>query len=232
MEEGYTYGYNNARDAVSLTPRKHRCCCRPVDEPPRLGLHQIPRRFSCSSLMNLPVGSSADPGYPSNSFPDNSEHPSSNDDGAGKPVVPKQGNFRSNRQPWPMPNRHASRRPKRPRRTFPTRLRRLQATVRSIRENRRPKQARRTPRSSRPLPHECGAPQRRSSRWKDPSNSVKEGQRSDLPRAKPPSDKPQAVDRTAQRQLEAEARKLMLEDGRSRAGSAAARGPRSRRHGM
>jgi hypothetical protein len=23
MEEGYTYGYNNARDAVSLTPRKH-----------------------------------------------------------------------------------------------------------------------------------------------------------------------------------------------------------------
>ena len=48
---------------------------------------------------------------------------------------------------------------------------------------------------------------------KDPSNSVKEGQRSDLPQAKPPSDKPQAVDRTAQRQLEPEARKLMLEDG-------------------
>ena len=42
---------------------------------------------------------------------------------------------------------------------------------------------------------------------------MKEGQRSDLPQAKPPSDKPQAVDRTAQRQLEPEARKLMLEDG-------------------
>jgi type IV secretory pathway TraG/TraD family ATPase VirD4 len=29
MEEGYTYGYNNARDAVSLTPRKHiePLCC-------------------------------------------------------------------------------------------------------------------------------------------------------------------------------------------------------------
>ena len=48
---------------------------------------------------------------------------------------------------------------------------------------------------------------------KDPSNSVKEGRRSDLPRANPPSDKPQAVDRTAQRQRDADARKLMLEDG-------------------
>jgi len=34
-----------------------------------------------------------------------------------------------------------------------------------------------------------------------------------LPRANPPSDKPLAVDRAAQRQREAEARKLMLEDG-------------------
>ena len=48
---------------------------------------------------------------------------------------------------------------------------------------------------------------------KDPPNGVKEGRRSDLPRANPLSDKPQAVDRIDQRQREAEARKLMLEDG-------------------
>ena len=71
-----------------------------------------------------------------------------------------------------------------------------------------------TPRNSRPLlPTNAAFRKGDHPDEKEPSNGVKEGSRSDLPRANPPSDKPQAVDRAAQRQREAEARKLMLEDG-------------------
>lgn len=118
MEEGYTYGYNNARDAVSLTPRKH---IEPLLLPdqlmnlPRLsGYIKFPDGFPAAPVKLTPVdrpkraetfiarvkeGPKArvvEPRPPAlQSEPSaasaGNEHPSANDDGAGKPVVPKQG---------------------------------------------------------------------------------------------------------------------------------------------
>jgi hypothetical protein len=118
MEEGYTYGYNNARDAVSLTPRKH---IEPLLLPdqlmnlPRLsGYIKFPDGFPAAPVRLSPVnrpkraetfiarvkdGPKApvtEPQPPAHQARQSTastgnEHPSSNDDGAGKPVVPKQG---------------------------------------------------------------------------------------------------------------------------------------------
>ncbi|MBC2668212.1 type IV secretion system DNA-binding domain-containing protein [Novosphingobium piscinae] len=118
MEEGYTYGYNNARDAVSLTPRKH---IEPLLLPdqlmnlPRLsGYIKFPDGFPAAPVRLIPVDRPRraetfiarvnEPVLPAPSEPldtvaeaagqaaaSASEHPSANDDGAGKPVVPKQG---------------------------------------------------------------------------------------------------------------------------------------------
>ncbi|QGY80782.1 type IV secretion system DNA-binding domain-containing protein [Sphingorhabdus lacus] len=115
MEEGYTYGYNNARDAVSLTPRKN---IEPLLLPdqlmnlPRLsGYLKFPDGFPAAPVKLVPVSRkkraqpfirrAGDDGPPNRSHPDQmpqsegqtgtDEHPSSNDDGAGKRVVPKQG---------------------------------------------------------------------------------------------------------------------------------------------
>ncbi|RDV07429.1 conjugal transfer protein TraD [Sphingorhabdus pulchriflava] len=115
MEEGYTYGYNNARDAVSLTPRKN---IEPLLLPdqlmnlPRLsGYLKFPDGFPAAPVKLVPVSRkkraepfirrAGDDG-PSNGTPpcqlvdpaaqsNADEHPSSNDDGAGKGVVPSQG---------------------------------------------------------------------------------------------------------------------------------------------
>jgi hypothetical protein len=118
MEEGYTYGYNNARDAVSLTPRKH---IEPLLLPDQLmnlarlsGYIKFPDGFPAAPIKLVPttrpkraetfIGRAKDRSSPlepqrrtgSEDFRagdgvETSEHPSSNDDGAGKPVVPKQG---------------------------------------------------------------------------------------------------------------------------------------------
>lgn len=118
MEEAYTYGYNNARDAVSLTPRKH---IEPLLLPdqlmnlPRLsGYIKFPDGFPAAPVKLKPVsrprvaetfiGRANDrpsagtlpreapplrpPAQPASGT---TEDPSTNDDGAGKPVVPKQG---------------------------------------------------------------------------------------------------------------------------------------------
>lgn len=118
MEEGYTYGYNNARDAVSLTPRKH---IEPLLLPDQLmnlsrlsGYIKFPDGFPAAPIKLTPVNrprvaetfigrakdtpapkpyvpaGSERPGPASNAS-ETSAHPSANDDGAGKPVVPKQG---------------------------------------------------------------------------------------------------------------------------------------------
>ncbi|MFM2411666.1 MAG: hypothetical protein RL481_2494 [Pseudomonadota bacterium] len=114
MEEGYTYGYNNARDAVSLTPRKS---IEPLLLPdqlmnlPRLsGYLKFPDGFPAAPVKLTPVnrpkrcdpfirraneqrpdaGSTAppvSPRRPSGGGQANDEHPASNDDGAGKPVI-------------------------------------------------------------------------------------------------------------------------------------------------
>src|SRR5690606_383879 len=118
MEEAYTYGYNNARDAVSLTPRKH---IEPLLLPdqlmnlPRLsGYIKFPDGFPAAPVKLKPVsrprvaetfiGRASDrpsagalpretPPLRPAALPASgtTEHPSSNDDGAGKPGVPKQG---------------------------------------------------------------------------------------------------------------------------------------------
>ena len=126
MEEGYTYGYNNARDAVSLTPRKH---IEPLLLPdqlmnlPRLsGYIKFPDGFPAAPVKLTPVDRPkraetfiarvkegpkarvveprppAEQSEPSAASAGN-EHPSANDDGAGKPVVPKQGELALDKAP-------------------------------------------------------------------------------------------------------------------------------------
>lgn len=131
MEEGYTYGYNNARDAVSLTSRKH---IEPLLLPdqlmnlPRLtGFLKFPDGFPAAPVKLTPVdrrkraepfirraddgdrqargGAPQSPpsgpphGPPQGPLPapapagesGPSDPPSSNDDGAGQRIVPRQG---------------------------------------------------------------------------------------------------------------------------------------------
>lgn len=118
MEEGYTYGYNNARDAVSLTPRKN---IEPLLLPdqlmnlPRLsGYLKFPDGFPAAPVKLVPVTRDrraksfirraedrdddiggepylVAPHNPKPGSDDSNTHPSSNDDGAGKPLAPKQG---------------------------------------------------------------------------------------------------------------------------------------------
>ena len=116
MEEGYSYGYNNARDAVSLTPRRQ---VEPLLLPdqfmnlPRLSAYIkfpdgfpaapvsliprsrdriaegfIPREIPPAKIGKGPVKASAIKRKSSSEA--DGEHPASNDDGAGKPVDPKQ----------------------------------------------------------------------------------------------------------------------------------------------
>ena len=136
MEEGYTYGYNNARDAVSLTPRKH---IEPLLLPDQLmnlarlsGYIKFPDGFPAAPIKLLPVTrpkraetfinrakdrpslprpqtalASANRRVESNAG--TGEHPSSNDDGAGKPVVPKQGMLALEPKPGGEPRGEAER---------------------------------------------------------------------------------------------------------------------------
>jgi hypothetical protein len=130
MEEGYTYGYNNARDAVSLTPRKH---IEPLLLPdqlmnlPRLsGYIKFPDGFPAAPVKLTPVdrpkraetfiarvkegpkASVVEPRRPAEQYEPSAasagnEHPAANDDGAGKPVVPKQGELALDKAPESEP---------------------------------------------------------------------------------------------------------------------------------
>ena len=115
MEEGYSYGYNNARDAVSLTPRRQ---IEPLLLPdqfmnlPRLSAYiKFPDGFPAAPVSLIPrtrgriaegfiarekplikpdqgPAATALQARPGSKPID--EHPASNDDGAGKPVDTKQ----------------------------------------------------------------------------------------------------------------------------------------------
>lgn len=116
MEEGYSYGYNNARDAVSLTPRRQ---VEPLLMPdqfmnlPRLSAYlKFPDGFPAAPVTLIPrpreriaegfipreapantvrhEHGSAAPRKPEEPSDDGNSHPASNDDGAGKPVDAKQ----------------------------------------------------------------------------------------------------------------------------------------------
>ncbi|KEO89743.1 conjugal transfer protein TraD [Erythrobacter longus] len=116
MEEGFSYGYNNARDAVSLTPRRQ---VEPLLLPdqfmnlPRLSAYiKFPDGFPAAPVSLIPrsrdriaegfiprekPASKSTRGSGTTSAKKrktmhkmDGEHPASNDDGAGKPVDPKQ----------------------------------------------------------------------------------------------------------------------------------------------
>lgn len=240
MEEGYTYGYNNARDAVNLTPRKH---IEPLLLPdqlmnlPRLsGFIKFPDGFPAAPVRLKPidrekiahvfVGRARDrepirqaeresEGGPAADNPptNESEHPSSNDDGAGKPVVPRQGTLPLEPAVEVDAKQSRQQAAKRAEKDIPDDPSKPSGKSGHPRKS-SPEAHKATPRNSRPLlPSNAALRKGDHPDEKDPSKSVKAGRRSDAPRAAPPSDKPQAADRTAQRQREAEARKLMLEDG-------------------
>lgn len=121
IEEGYTYGYNNARDAVSLTGRKH---VRPLRLPDELmnlkkltGYLKFPDGFPAAQVKLKPVdrlkrakpfikravdkpgrGDKADPAETPKPDPQGgpdgaAANPSENDDGAGKSLENRQGNL-------------------------------------------------------------------------------------------------------------------------------------------
>jgi len=116
-DEAHTYAYNNARDAVSLTPRKHiEALVLPdqlKDMPSLTGYIKFPDGFPAAPITLTPVkrvrcaegfvprvedrasvkgqaatGPTGKP-VPSGTACSN-EHPASNDDGVGKPSVPKE----------------------------------------------------------------------------------------------------------------------------------------------
>ena len=240
MEEGYTYGYNNARDAVSLTPRKH---IEPLLLPdqlmnlPRLsGFIKFPDGFPAAPVRLKPIdreriahvfvgrakdrqpirqveSKSEGDETAANPPASQSEHPSSNDDGAGKPVVPKQGTFPLESAVDVDAKQLRQRVTKQAEKDVLDDTRKVSGKS-SLPRRSSPEERAATPRNSRPLlPTNAVLRKGDHPDEKDPANSGKEGRRSDLPRAKTPSHKPQAVDRAAQRQRETEARKLMLEDG-------------------
>ena len=119
MDEGYTYGFNNARDAVSLTTRRHiQRLLLPDDikDLPRLvGYLKFPDGFPAAEVkltpIDRPMRSKAFIRRAADPFPNRpiarelvdgstgedwtgssaQEHPSSNDDGAGRRLDPRQG---------------------------------------------------------------------------------------------------------------------------------------------
>ena len=117
-EEAHTYAYNNARDAVSLTPRKHIEALLLPDQlkelPSLAGYIKFPEGFPAAPVtlepVNRPVRArgfiqrppekrsdrpdkTAKPASETHRdpAPQGAQHPSANDDGVGKPSVPKQG---------------------------------------------------------------------------------------------------------------------------------------------
>lgn len=136
MEEGFSYGYNNARDAVSLTPRRQ---IEPLLLPdqlmnlPRLsGYIKFPDGFPAAPVRlryrDFPKRAEAfirrvteRPERPGTLVPDNEQtirsgdteatgSPPPSDDGAGRPVTPKRRADRALEREGPTRNEPVSRR--------------------------------------------------------------------------------------------------------------------------
>ena len=240
MEEAYTYGYNNARDAVSLTPRKH---IEPLLLPdqlmnlPRLsGYIKFPDGFPAAPVKLKPVsrpkvaetfiGRAKDrpsggrlPGAVpplvsvAASASTGAGHPSANDDGAGKPVVPKQGVLAL--EPRDLAERTGSGLPAG--QDHPTRLTvnvgRPSATAPlEARTANKPRHAERAA-TAVTLPKDAVLRAGASPARNDPKAESKEPGRADAPTVRNPATRPQVPERPVERQADAEARRLMLEDG-------------------
>lgn len=240
MEEAYTYGYNNARDAVSLTPRKH---IEPLLLPdqlmnlPRLsGYIKFPDGFPAAPVKLRPVSrprvaetfiGRANDGPSAGALPreapplraaalpvsGTTEHRSSNDDGAGKPVVPKQGVLALELREAAEKSR--SEMPAGQDR--PSHLRIDVGEPPATGADRR--QAADVPAQANPasprfaLPKDAVLRAGTSSAGNDPARDAQEPGRPDAPVVKDPASRPQNADRPVGRPTDAAARKLMLEDG-------------------
>ena len=240
MEEAYTYGYNNARDAVSLTPRKH---IEPLLLPdqlmnlPRLsGYIKFPDGFPAAPVKLKPVSrprvaetfiGRANDRPPAGALPreapplrppaqpasGTTEHPSSNDDGAGKPVVPKQGVLAL--EPRDVTEKSRSEMP--PAQDRPSDLRVDVGVPRATGAHDR--HAANVPAQTNPAPPAFTLPKDAviragtSSAGNDPARDAQEPGRPDAPVVKDPANRPQNADRPVGRPTDAAARKLMLEDG-------------------
>lgn len=249
MEEGYTYGYNNARDAVSLTPRKH---IEPLLLPdqlmnlPRLsGYIKFPDGFPAAPVRLTPVNRPkraetfiarvkdgpkapvAEPQPPAqqarqSTASTGNEHPSSNDDGAGKPVVPKQGELaldqRQQSEPKQKPDAHVKdlrqpvestpgKTPKEPERAARSGQEKAGNAQRESSNTRTEARLRKAGPSARPL-----LPTGEAAATQDQSATPKGTAQVGTPEAQPPQEvKPDSPKSTGP--SDAAARKLMLEDG-------------------
>jgi type IV conjugative transfer system coupling protein TraD len=238
MEEGYTYGYNNARDAVSLTPRKH---IEPLLLPDQLmnlarlsGYIKFPDGFPAAAIKLIPItrpkraetfiGRAMDRPSPARSQsaqvaglqntetkPDPAEHASTNDDGAGKPVVPKQGTLALKPKPGSELRRDADHRDRKPKG--------LEREDRPGREEGRSKGRRgggqrsssEEERLPATLPKDVALRTGKAAN-DPPDRSEEEPHRSDAPMPKGPPDRA-ATEPPEVRQSPGDARRLMLEDG-------------------
>jgi type IV conjugative transfer system coupling protein TraD len=240
MEEGYTYGYNNARDAVSLTPRKH---IEPLLLPDQLmnlsrlsGYVKFPDGFPAAPIKLKPINRpkvaetfigraqerpAASPSRSQSPHAETSDpatspgtdHPSANDDGAGKPVVPKQGVLALE------PDKSREARGKSERAQDAARERAAEA---ADKPSDMPRQARKMGNSRAQqhpeagpvtLPKDAVLRAGRTPAKGDPERDARETGRSDAPVVKPPANLPQDPDRTPSSRADTEARRLMLEDG-------------------
>lgn len=240
MEEGYTYGYNNARDAVSLTPRKH---IEPLLLPDQLmnlsrlsGYIKFPDGFPAAPIRLKPISrlrlaetfigraeervvvasshrqapAGVSPNPPASTA---AEHPSSNDDGAGKPVVPKQGVLAlepgaSDRTPTtPEGLKEADRARANDPTDKPSRAAQPGEKTRGAKAS--------SDAAPIPIASRTGSGVRndRTTAESDPEKDPKEAGRSDAPPAKAPASRSSDTDKAAGRTGEPEARRLMVEDG-------------------
>ena len=236
MEEGYTYGYNNARDAVSLTSRKH---IEPLLLPDQLmnlarlsGYLKFPDGFPAAPVKLVPVtrvkraepfirraddrpsssagGTQVPPPapHPSGEQCATDEHPSSNDDGAGKRAVPKQAELAL--QQVETPPSGASEERQRQQEAASTM--RVLASVSERAEGERIEAQTGAPDKPAALSPPLGAVLRAGSG--ESREAVKqEAARSGAPVVAKPGPKPRPEDKASVRPAGTDARKLMLEDG-------------------
>ena len=240
MEEGYTYGYNNARDAVSLTPRKH---IEPLLLPDQLmnlsrlsGYVKFPDGFPAAPIKLKPVtrpkvadtfiarakdvpapkpyvpaGSERE--EPASTASETSAHPSANDDGAGKPVVPKQGELSlSPRMPDDKARLH-ERREQVPRDGLRESSDQPSRATRADRHAQGPKPPSDHERSAVTLPKDAVARGSERPTGDNPEKGKQDARRTDAPATRDQASQASKADKPAARQSVADARKLMLEDG-------------------
>ena len=241
MEEGYTYGYNNARDAVSLTPRKHIEALLLPDQLMNLsrlsGYIKFPDGFPAAPirlkpvtrpkvaetfigrakdrtptrLATAPVTDRPGPAAPAPAAASGSEHPSSNDDGAGKPVVPKQGNLPLEIPAAGLQAEQSARTPK----ATTDQPQRVVDPAEQAKPDRAAKRAQRSGKGGKAgpaLPKDAAVRKGSGTSENEPRQDAKSPRRSDAPVVGKPDDPDQSARQVA-RAKPAEARKLMLEDG-------------------